>query len=174
MKIKNYEKLKFNVKIMNEINDDISLIEWNNSDGPKFESVEEMKDFYERLKNNELDYLFTNEYIETNDIPNTKDIIIESYKHTLDNIYFYLYTFKNNSSNEYITYLSLKKLNENYFLNNLCGNCATDKKSAHKYFEKIKNSINTTNNIDDILEDLIIGTENTIKLLKNKLNSLTN
>ena len=45
MQNKQYLKLRDQVSEMNKIHDEISLINWNKEDGPKFSSVEEMKEF---------------------------------------------------------------------------------------------------------------------------------
>lgn len=153
---------------MNTLNDEIGLIEWNKDDGPKFESVDQMKEFISKLENNEFDYLF-NGSKETS-VEETKSPIVESFELTLNNIFFYIYTFEKNDN--FITYMSLKNLDENDTLHNLCGNKSSSKESAHSYFEELKNAI-TTNELDDILENLIVGAENTIKQLKQKLELLT-
>ena len=58
MKSEHYLTLKKNINEINNINDEINFIEWNNEDGPKFDTVEEMKQFYEKVSNNEFDYFF--------------------------------------------------------------------------------------------------------------------
>lgn len=169
MKLENYKELKATVCEMNKTNDEIALIEWNHDDGPKFKNVQEMKEFYDRLKNNELDYLFSDDL---NNVPDTKDLIIESFEYTLEDLFFYIYTFQNTSTNKYVTYMSIKNLKENETLHNLCGNAATDIETAHTYFESLKVSI-TSNTIDDILQNLLVSAKNTLKKLKEKLNKLT-
>lgn len=170
MKNEQYLKLRNQVSEMNKINDEISLINWNREDGPKFSSVEEMKDFEYRLKNNELDYLFEDE--NNTDIPDTRDVIIESFSHTLEDISFCVYTYQNKSNYNYVTYLSLTSINDNDVIDKLCGNFTSDKESAHNYFETLKQGI-MNNNINDILENLTIGAQKTIVSLKNKLSKLT-
>lgn len=168
MKSEHYLTLKKNINEMNRINDEISLIEWNNEDGPKFDSVEEMKQFYERLNNNEFDYIFTGS--EDEKVETLKKDIIESFEYCLNDYFFYIYTFQKNS--DYITYMSVKNIVENDVLNNLCGNKVSDRELAHDYFEKLKNEI-TENDLEDILKNLIIGTDKTIIQLKNRLIKLT-
>lgn len=170
MKNEHYLKLRDRVSEMNKINDEISLIKWNNEDGPKFSSIEEMKEFENRLKNNEFDYLFGND--DNAIILDTIDIIVESYSHKLDNILFHIYTYQNKSNLNYITYMTLTNVNDNNIIDNLCGNSTSNKESAHNYFEILKETI-TNNNINDILENLIIGAEATIISLKNTLSNLT-
>lgn len=170
MKNEHYLKLRDRVSEMNKINDEISLIKWNNEDGPKFSSIEEMKEFENRLKNNEFDYLLGND--DSNVIPDTINTIIESFSHKLENILFHIYTYQNKSNLNYITYMSLTNVNDNNIIDNLCGNSTSNKESAHNYFEILKESI-TTNNINDILESLISGAETTIISLKNTLSNLT-
>ena len=101
MKNEQYIKLRDQVSEMNKINDEISLINWNREDGPKFSSVEDMKDFEKKLKNNEFDYFFDKE--NNNSILDTRDVIIESFSHTLEDISFYIYTLRDHS---YYPYLS--------------------------------------------------------------------
>lgn len=168
MKNEQYLKLQKQVIEMNKINDEISLINWNREDGPKFSSIEEMKDFEKRLNNNEFDFLF-NEEDNTKEF--NKNIIIESFTHTLEDISFYIYTFQNKNNSKYITYMSLTNKDNNQ-IDKLCGNFATNQELAHNYFEILKNEI-ISNNITDILDNLIIGAEKTIISLKNKLALLT-
>lgn len=168
MKSEHYLTLKKNINEINNINDEINFIEWNNEDGPKFDTVEEMKQFYEKVSNNEFDYFFTESEKEKNDLLENK--IIESYEYFIDDYFFYIYTFQ--KDNDYITYMSVKNIVENDVLNNLCGNKVSDRELACDYFETLKNDI-TTNNIEDILKDLIIKTDKTLIQLKNRLAKLT-
>lgn len=170
MKNEQYLELRNQVSEMNKINDEISLINWNREDGPKFSSVEEMKEFEHRLKNNELDYLLEDE--DNTDILDTRDVIVESFSHTLEDISFYIYTYQNKSNYNYVTYLSLTNTKDNDIIDKLCGNTTSDKESAHNYFETLKQAI-TNNNINDILENLTLGAQKTIVSLKNKLSKLT-
>ena len=55
-----YSILKDKVSEMNKLQDEISFINWNKDDGYKFSSVEEMKEFNEKMENGDFDYLFTN------------------------------------------------------------------------------------------------------------------
>ena len=168
MKSDQYLTLKKNINEMNNINDEINFIEWNNEDGPKFDSVEEMKQFYEKVSNNEFDYFFAGSDEEKIDLPENK--IIESYEYFIDDYFFYIYTFQRD--NDYITYMSVKNIVENDVLNNLCGNKVSNRELARDYFETLKNDI-TTNNIEDIIKGLIVRTDKTLIQLKNRLAKLT-
>ena len=168
MKSEHYLTLKKNINEINNINDEINFIEWNNEDGPKFDTVEEMKQFYEKVSNDEFDYIFTGSDEEKIDLPENK--IIESYEYFIDDYFFYIYTFQ--KDNDYITYMSVKNIVENDVLSNLCGNKVSDRELARDYFESLKNDI-TTNNIEDILKSLIIKTDKTLIQLKNRLAKLT-
>ena len=167
MKTSIYSNLKNKITELNNLQDQISLIEWNNDDGPNFNSVEEMKDFISRCEKNEFDYLFDEKDVFKHE---SKNNIIEDYKYTLDNFFFYIYTYQR--KDKFITFLSLQNLDEKDILNNLCGKEDPDVESAHTHFENLKTTI-TTNNIDDILDNLIIGAEKNIEILKNKLETLT-
>ena len=138
-------------------------------DGPKFSSVKEMKDFIEKVENDDFNYLFEDESENIKD-SDFKDVFVESFKHTKDNIFFFIFTFQKN--NKYITYLSLKNLDQDDMINNLCGKQDIDKQSAHLHFENLKDTIKS-NSIDDILENLIMGATNTIEKLKSELQELT-
>ena len=168
MKSDQYLTLKKNINEMNKIHDEISFIEWNNEDGPKFDSIDEMKKFYERLSNNEFDCFFTESEDEI--IKSSENEIIESFEYTLNDWLFYIYTLK--KEDNYITYMSIKNISEDDILDNLCGNKSSNKKLAHDYFETLKIDI-TNNSIEDILKNLIIGTDKTLIQLKNKLAKLT-
>lgn len=168
MKSDQFLTLKKNINEMNNINDEINFIEWNNEDGPKFDTVEEMKQFYEKVSNNEFDYFFTRSDEEKIDLLENK--IIESYEYFIDDYFFYIYTFQR--ENDYITYMSVKNIVENDVLNNLCGNKVSNRELARAYFETLKNDI-TTNNIEDILKGLIIKTDKSLIELKNRLAKLT-
>lgn len=166
MKTEIYKKLKSKVLEMNNINDEVNLLEWNQEDGPKFDSVEEMKEFEKLVVNGGLDYLISDlENTDNNDSGN----MIETFDYSLDGYFFYIYTFKKNDS--YITYMTVKNLEEDYSIYNLCGNKSLDEKTAHSYFENLKNII-TTNELIDILEHLLVGVENNIKRLKLKQEEL--
>ena len=165
MKTSTYNDLKIKVNEMNKINDEISLIEWNNDDGPKFESVDEMKEFYRKLENNEFDYLFGID----EDISQQHNKFIEKFDFTLNDMFFFLYTYKKND--DYITYMSMKNLKDNDVLENLYGHKTNDEKVAHSYFEKLKNDI-TTNTLDYIIDNIIIDVDKNIKKLKTKYEEL--
>lgn len=170
MKTNNYQELKNNVKELNDLNDQINLIEWNKEDGPKFESVGEMREFYTKLSNNEFDYLFGNDTSD-NGMRETESKMVETYEHTLNDYFFFIYSFQ--KEDKVITYLSLKNLKENDIIDNLCGKESPDTKTAHTYFIDLKEVI-TNNSLEDIIDNLIVGTQLNINKLKNKLAMLTN
>ena len=165
MKTNTYIYLKSKVNELNRINDEISLIEWNKDDGPKFNSVEEMKEFISKVNKNEFDYLIGTDKEES--LPNNN--FIEKFDYTVDDMFFFVYTFKRD--NYYITYLDLKNLKENDMLNNLYGYKTNDKEKSHSYFEKITNDLKT-DNLNHILENMIMNVENNIKILKTKYDKL--
>lgn len=170
MKTNNYQELKNNVKELNDLNDQINLIEWNKDDGPKFESVGEMREFYTKLSNNEFDYLFGNNTSD-NDMRETESKMVETYEHTLNDYFFFIYSFQ--KEDKVITYLSLKNLKENDIIDNLCGKESPDTKTAHTCFIDLKETI-TNNSLEDIINNLITWTQLNINKLKKKLAMLTN
>ncbi len=161
-----YSELKDLVSQMNKLNDEISFHKYNRDPGPKFESVEEMKEFILKVDNS-YDFLFDDK--EDVVTYNPEKQFIESFNYSKDDIFFFIYTFEKND--KYITYLSIKHLKEDDFINNLCGKENTDKRSAHNWFNEIKESI-INNSIDTIISDLIIGAKNTIKKLEIELQEL--
>lgn len=56
-----YADIKSKLLELNRINDEVNLLEWNKDDGPKFDSVDEMKEFKRKVINGELDYIFNEE-----------------------------------------------------------------------------------------------------------------
>lgn len=165
MKTNAYIYLKSKVNELNRINDEISLIEWNKDDGPKFSSVEEMKDFIAKVNNDEFDYLIGSDKEESH----SDNDFIEKFDYTIDDMFFFIYTFKSNQN--YITYLNLKNLKDDDTLNNLYGYKTTDINDSHSYFEKLTSDIKN-NSLDYILENMIIDVENNIKRLKTKYEKL--
>lgn len=161
-----YNILKTKITELNNIHDEINLIEWNNEDGPHFESVEEMKEFENRVINGELDYILGQPIID-----NINNEMIETFKHTINNYFFYIYTFKND--NDFITYLTIKDLDTNDVLNHLYGNKVANKELAHSYFEKLKEDI-TSNTLDYIFTNMIKDVDKNINILQNKYKELTN
>ncbi len=162
-----YSELKKLVSQMNRLNDEISFQKYNLDPGPKFESVEEMKEFILKV-DNDYNFIFDdNEEFVTNE---PKNIFIESFNYSKDDIYFFIYTFEKND--KYITYLSMKNLKDNECINNLCGKESLDKNSAHNWFNIIKDNI-TNNSIETIINDLITGAKKTIKSLEQELKELT-
>lgn len=164
MKTSTYNELKGKISELNKINDEINLIEWNNDEGPKFSSVEEMKEFESTIIDGRLDYIFKGE----NNICSGEKIKIGEI--TKDDYFFCIYTFK--KDNNYITYLNIKNLKDNDVLENLYGNKTTDKEESLSYNEKLKNDI-SNNTLDYIFENIIIDINNNIKRLKAKYEELT-
>ena len=167
-----YNKLKKNILEMNKIQDEINLIEWNTDDEFKcanFDSVEEMKEFERQVLDGEFDFLFTDEFIE---YAKENVNIIESFDYTLEDIDFYLYTYKDKNNN-FITYMCMSKNEDKDLFDNLYGFKTENKNEAHEYFEKIKNDL-CNNTLEYILESIIIDIENNTKKLKDKYNKLVN
>lgn len=159
-----YADIKSKLLELNRINDEVNLLEWNKDDGPKFDSVDEMKEFELKVINGELDYIFNEEKTAMNgEMIKTEEI-------TKDDYFFYIYTFKND--NKFITYMSIKNLINNDVLQNLYGNKTTDKEQALSYNEKLKNDI-INNTLDYIFENIIVDINNNISNLKKKYEELT-
>lgn len=164
MKSESFKLLKSKINILNDLNDKINLIEWNKDDGPKFESVEEMKEFEKKVINGNFEFVLD----DNTDTDN--NTILKDYKTTKDNYFFYIYSYKNND--KYITYLSLKNLDETDCIHNIYGYKTDDENSALTYFDKLKNDI-SNNTIDYILNKMIIDVDKNINNLKNKYEKLT-
>lgn len=159
-----YADIKSKLLELNRINDEVNLLEWNKDDGPKFDSVDEMKEFELKVINGELDYIFNEEKTAmSGEMIKTEEI-------TKDDYFFYIYTFKND--NKFITYMSIKNLINNDVLQNLYGNKTTDKEQALSYNEKLKNDI-INNTLDYIFENIIVDINNNISKLKKKYEELT-
>lgn len=154
---------------MNKLNDELNFIEWNKEEGHKFDTLEEMKDFEIKLENGDFDFLFAK--IEELDKKTLNNAILEYYISILENIYFYVYVLKKHD--KYITYLALKSNEDTDVLDKLCEKQYDDRKKAHMYFETLKMEI-SSNAIENILQLIIDGVEQTIISLKNKLELLTN
>lgn len=164
MKSESFKLLKSKINILNDLNDKINLIEWNKDDGPKFESVKEMKEFEEKVINGDFEFVLD----DNTDTDN--NTILKDYKTTKDNYFFYIYSYKNND--KYITYLSLKNLDEKDYIHNIYGYKTDDENSALTYFNKLKNDI-SNNTIDYIFNKMIIDVDKNINNLKNKYEKLT-
>ncbi|MGM9876723.1 MAG: hypothetical protein ACI310_05815 [Bacilli bacterium] len=159
-----YADIKSKLLELNRINDEVNLLEWNKDDGPKFDSVDEMKEFERKVINGELDYIFNEEKTAmSGEMIKTEEI-------TKDDYFFYIYTFKND--NKFITYMSIKNLINNDVLQNLYGNKTTDKEQALSYNEKLKNDI-INNTLNYIFENIIVDINNNISNLKKKYEELT-
>lgn len=159
-----YDDIKSKLLELNRINDEVNLLEWNKDDGPKFDSVDEMKEFERKVINGELDYIFNEEKTAmSGEMIKTEEI-------NKDDYFFYIYTFKND--NKFITYMSIKNLINNDVLQNLYGNKTTDKEQALSYNEKLKNDI-INNTLDYIFENIIVDINNNISKLKKKYEELT-
>ena len=159
-----YADIKSKLLELNRINDEVNLLEWNKDDGPKFDSVYEMKEFERKVINGELDYIFNEEKTAmSGEMIKTEEI-------TKDDYFFYIYTFKND--NKFITYMSIKNLINNDVLQNLYGNKTTDKEQALSYNEKLKNDV-INNTLDYIFKNIIVDIDNNIDKLKKKYEELT-
>lgn len=159
-----YADIKSKLLELNRINDEVNLLEWNKDDGPKFDSVDEMKEFERKVINGELDYIFNEEKTTmSGEMIKTEEI-------TKDDYFFFIYTFKND--NKFITYMSIKNLINNDVLQNLYGNKTTDKEQALSYNEKLKNDI-INNTLNYIFENIIVDINNNISNLKKKYEELT-
>jgi len=165
MKADTYIVLKEKISELNKLNDEINLIKWNKDDGPKFTSVEEMKEFESKVISGELDYIFDD------DIANTKGEMIKTEEITKDDFFFYVYTYKR--KNEFITYLTIKDLKSNEILQNVCGNISTNKDDELSYNETLTNIIKN-NTLDNILNEIINEIDKNINNLKKKYEELTN
>lgn len=159
-----YADIKSKLLELNRINDEVNLLEWNKDDGPKFDSVDEMKEFERKVVNGELDYIFNEKKTAMS------GGMIKTEEITKDDYFFYIYTFKND--NKFITYMSIKNLINNDVLQNLYGNKTTDKEQALSYNEKLKNDI-INNTLDYIFENIIVDINNNIDKLKKKYEELT-
>lgn len=165
MKTNIYNELKGKISELNKINDEINLIEWNKDDGPKFTSVEEMKEFENKVNNGELDYIFDEE------TTNTKGEMLKTEEITKDDYLFYIYTYKR--KNEFITYLTIKDLKSNEILQNVCGNVSNNKDDELSYNKSLTNDIKN-NTIDHIFNKIITDIDKNISELKKKYEELTN
>ena len=165
MKTNFYNELKGKILELNTINDEINLIEWNKDDGPKFTSVEEMKEFENKVINGELDYVFGEE------ITNTKGEMLKTEEITKDDYFFYIYTYKRN--NKFITYLTIKDLKSNEILQNICGNISNNKVDELSYNESLTNDIKN-NTLDYIFNRIITDIDKNISELKKKYEEMTN
>ena len=165
MKTDIYNTLKSKVEELNNLNDEISLIEWNKDDGPKFESVKEMKDFEKTVLNGGFDYLFD----DTDDVEFSTPII-NSFDYTIDNFIFCIYTYEKND--KFHTYLSIKNKDLDNAIYDMCGNISSSRETALSHFEELKQGI-INNNIDDIFNNLLTGVDKTIEKLKIRYNELT-
>ena len=151
MKSESFKLLKSKINILNDLNDKINLIEWNKDDGPK-------------VINGDFEFVLD----DNTDTDN--NTILKDYKTTKDNYFFYIYSYKNND--KYITYLSLKNLDETDCIHNIYGYKTDDENSALTYFDKLKNDI-SNNTIDYIFNKMIIDVDKNINNLKNKYEKLT-
>lgn len=167
MKTDIYTDIKNKVLELNRINDEVSLFEWNKDDGPKFDSVEEMKEFEERVLNGDLDYLVNDD---PDFIHSDIDCVVNTFKHSINDYTFYIYTYKKND--DYITYMSIQYLDDDDTINNIYGYKTSDKEKSDSYVEKLKDDI-TTNTLDYIFTNIKIDVENNIKNIKRKYDELT-
>lgn len=166
MRTNMYNDIKNKVSELNKINDEVNLLEWNNDDGPKFDSVEEMKEFENRVLNGDLDYLIS----DNSNFICDNDCLIDNFKYSINDYTFNIYTYKRND--DFITYMSINYLDENDTINNIYSYKTSDKEKSDSYVEKLKNDI-TNNTLDYIFTNIKIDVENNIKNLKRKYDELT-
>ena len=166
MKNETYKILKEKITELNNINDKINFVKWNAEEGPKFETVEEMKEFEKQVLNGEFDFL-----VGADNIDNETDLILQSFKHPINNYNFYIYTYKKN--NDYITYMSIECLDNNDIIDKIYGYKTSSEEESNSYFEKLKTDI-ISNELDYIFENILIDVDNNIKNLKMKYEELTN
>ena len=167
MKSNIYADIKNKVLELNRINDEVSLFEWNKDDGPKFDSVEEMKEFEERVLNGDLDYLIS---YDSDFIHSDIDCVVNTFKHSINDYTFYIYTYKKND--DYITYMSIQYLDDDDTINNIYGYKTSDKEKSDSYVEKLKDDI-TSNTLDYIFTNIKVDVENNIKNIKRKYDEWT-
>lgn len=165
MKTDIYNTLKNKVEELNNLNDEISLIEWNKDDGPKFETVKEMKDFENKVLNGGFDYLLD----DTDDVEFSTPII-NIFDYTIDNFIFCIYVYEKND--KFHTYLSIKNKDLDNAIYDMCGNISSSRETALSHFEELKQGI-INNNIDDIFNNLLTGVDKSIEKLKIRYNELT-
>ena len=164
METSTYNELKERLSELNKINDEINFIEWNKDDGPKFSSIEEMKQFESQIFNGKFDFIFDE------DSATPSGEMIKTYEIDKDNYSFYIYTFKRND--DFITYMTIKNLQDNNVLEHLYGNKTTDEDKALSYSEKLNSDI-SNNTLDYIFENIIVDINNNINKLKKKYEELT-
>lgn len=171
METKNFNIIKDKIKELNDIKDNIDLYEWNNTDDEykcaNFNSVDEMREFENRVLNGEFDFIFNNDFLD-----NINDMyeIIEKCNYTKDNINFYVYTYQ--KDNDFITYMAITNLETETTLDNLYGFKTNDEKEARDYFKKLVDDLQN-NTLEYIFEQIVIDIEKNIKIYKNKYEELT-
>jgi len=165
MKTDIYNTLKSKVEELNNLNDEISLIEWNKDDGPKFESVKEMKEFENKVLNGGFDYL-----LDDPDDVEFSTPIINTFDYAIDNFIFCIYVYEKND--KFHTYLSIKNKDLDNAIYDMCGNISSSRETALSHFEELKQGI-INNNIDDIFNNLLTGVDKSIEKLKIRYNELT-
>ena len=128
--------------------------------GPAFK---EMRDFENRIFNNDFDYLLSDD----NTI--TDDMLIDSYDRTINDFEFLIYTYKVNS--KYKSYMALNY--DNNTIDFLCGKIDLSKDQAKNTFNHLKELV-SNNDLIIILD--YVKDDMTIKMneLNKQLQELTN
>lgn len=157
-----YNTLKDKITILNDLNDKINFIEWNNEDGPKFSNVKEMKDFENEIEKGTFDFLLEN--------GKSVNKVLQSYTIKKDSFSFIIYTY--NIDNYYTTTMTIKNLTNDEIIEHLYEVKENNKNSALLSFEKVKNEINN-NDINTIFEKLIKKVNETIKQLNIRYNEIS-
>lgn len=168
-----FQKIKDSILELNRIQDSIELIKWNSDDEFKcanFNSVEEMNEFKEQVLNRNFDFIFSKEDIEN--INNTSNDFVDSYKHTFENFDFFIYTYKDMCDN-YITYLSITNTEDDDMLDKLYGYKTDNENESHNYFKKLKDKL-CNDTLDNILENIVIDINDNIENLNKELIELVN
>ena len=161
MKYKDSNKIYELIKEIEKLKDNIEFIKYNKEDGPKFDSIQEMKDFKRKYEIGEFDYLFDKDNHNIDFID--KEQIIKN-----ENI-FLVYLYKND--NNYITSLALKN-DCNDMIYDLYTNRSVSYDVANESFNKLKECIKLRDT-DIIINELYNNLINIKNKLKNELEELT-
>ena len=144
------------IKEIEKLKDNIEFIKYNKEDGPKFDSIQEMKDLKRKFEIGEFDCLFNKN--ESNIRFIDKEQIIKN-----GNM-FLVYLYK--KDNNYITSLALKMYNSNDIIYDLYANKNENYDITNESFNKLKEYIKLSDT-DIIINELY----NNLIDIKNKLKS---
>lgn len=144
------------IKEIEKLKDNIEFIKYNKEDGPKFDSIQEMKDLKRKFEIGEFDCLFNKN--ESNIRFIDKEQIIKN-----GNM-FLVYLYK--KDNNYITSLALKMYNSNDIIYDLYTNKNENYDITNESFNKLKEYIKLSDT-DIIINELY----NNLIDIKNKLKS---